>query len=173
MEIALYSNWKPRETDSVDFLELYEWARDYHTRGQFPVPPYKRFWIMEYQIPQALAYKGKESNNYAEGLAALVINALIFAGALQLPIFNYLNYKKITDAPKRPFDGIAVVTALGNCWQMIHYKQADSARHRSRYNEEKLAKNVAQLIEMFSSYIPSGHESQAIHDTTSILTHAF
>jgi hypothetical protein len=173
MEIALYSNWAPRATNSVDYLELFEWAKDYQKRGQTPQPAYKRFWIMEYQIPQALAYKGKEPNNYSEGLAALIVNAMIFAGTLDLPIFNFLKFKKITEVPKAQFDAMKVLIALGNCWQMIHYSQAPSKRHRSRYSEEKLAQNLSFLIEAFSSYLPEGHESQAIQDTTDILTHAF
>jgi hypothetical protein len=169
-EVSLYSNWKPRSTDSVSFSDLYDWGRDYHLRGPHKVPPYKRFWILEYQIPQAIAYKGKEVANYSEGLAALVINAFIFAGALHLPIHLYFRYRNITEVPKASFDAMRVLLLLGRCWQMIHYQQADSPRHRSRYNEEKLAKNVAELIECFCSYLPGGHEAVAIRDTTEILT---
>lgn len=173
METALYSNWKPRETDTLDFIELYEWARDYHTRGQFPVPAHKRFWIMQYQIPQAIAYRGKEAYNYAEGLAALIVNALIFAAVLKLPIFSHLNHKRITDVRKSTFNAEETLVLVSNCWQMIHYQQAGSIRHRARYKEELLTRDLAKLIENFSSYIPAGYEAQAIHDTTHILTHSF
>ena len=167
---SLYSNWKPRSTDSVEFGDLYEWGRDYDLRGPHQVPPYKRFWILEYQIPQAIAYRGKEVANYAEGLAALIMNAFIFAGALKLPIFSHFKYRAVTEVPKSSFDPMRILVLLGSCWQMIHYQQADSRRHRSRYKEDKLAKSVAELIEEFCAYLPTGHEQTAIRDTTEILT---
>jgi hypothetical protein len=167
---SLYSNWKPRSTDSLEFGDLYEWGRDYDLRGPHKVPPYKRFWILEYQIPQALAYRGKEVANYAEGLAALIMNAFIFSGALKLPIFSYFKYRSVTEVPKASFDSMRILVLLGSCWQMIHYQQADSRRHKSRYNENKLAQSVANLIEEFCAYLPTGHEQTAIRDTTEILT---
>ena len=167
---SLYSNWKPRSTDSLEFGDLYEWGRDYDLRGPHQVPPYKRFWILEYQIPQALAYRGKEVANYAEGLAALIMNAFIFAGALRLPLFAYFKYRSVAEVPKASFDPMRILLLLGTCWQMIHYQQADSPRHRSRYKEDILAKSVAELIEDFCAYLPSGHEESAIRDTTEILT---
>ena len=170
---SLYSNWKPRSTEATDFGSLCQWGADYHARGPMPVPPYKRFWIMEYQIPQAMAYRQKEVENYSEGLSAVIMNAFIFAGALKLPLFQYFKYQAVEEVPKAAFDATTVLLLLGNCWQMIHYSQADSPRHRSRYSQDKLACDVAALIEEFCSYLPRGHEASSIRDTTAILTQDF
>jgi len=169
-DLSLYSNRRLDQINTLDFSKLYDWALDYHTNGPVPVPAFKRFWILEYQIPQAVAYRGREPANYAEGLASLVINAFIFAAALRLPVFSHLQHKAVNEVPKTTFDAMRTLLLLGNSWQMIHYQQAASERHRSRYKEDKLAKNVAGLIEAFCSFMPSGYEGPAIEDTTRVLT---
>jgi hypothetical protein len=107
MEASLYTNMPPRETSLLDFVELYGWAKDYHKRGQFPVPAHKRFWILEYQIVQALDWK-KNDANYSEGLAALIANAFIFAAVLNLPVFNHFRYQSVGEVPKAYFNAEAV-----------------------------------------------------------------
>lgn len=162
-----------RSLRSTNVLECLNWCRVYNQFDLYPVDEIKRFAIGIYQIFQGLDWENiKDQDNRNESFASACIHFMLCSERLNLSIEAFIT-SDFELLHTYLIDYRNLLYHISRAQQMLFYgvraKQQRTERHKARYKEIQLTKDMVEIVSILMGSIVSAQRQQAIEDATTIM----
>lgn len=161
-----------REVCADNIFDLMWWCKYYEEQNKFPATILNRFAIGFYQIHQGMLWKDGGVNKY-ESYAAAILHFIMVAVRLNLPIDEQLEISFKEYGSKFIHSSAEdLLCKLSCCQQQLIYgcNTANKTKRKSRYDKDKLAKNLGEVIKILMEIIPAEYRIECFEKASSIMT---
>ena len=161
--------------------DLQEWCREYERGTVYPVGgAHIRFGVGIYQLHQAMGWMGEFSKTGVdtraqnESLASAATHFITAAEDWDAPIELYVDKDVLSNPARVQIDWVKILYNISAAQQMFFYgyvmTQNNSERAARRFNREKMAKCVGEVVEMLFLGMPQVDRRNAIEEATRIMS---